>query len=210
MQPDPTLTTRPSGNSSYNGFRMVLAFSGDMPLEALATPADKVMEVASPSVSSVNVAPLTSEVGQLRSEVAQLREMIAALKIAPSNPHCWVQSRSQSTPAASPHSSSPAPLLAENPPCASLCWYHYQFGDVARKCTSPVRGRETARPGVDGNKHLRPITESPVLCYRPDEWSAPFGSSLHAGPPLQAVNNSRIATFGTTSRTLNLGLRGTF
>ena len=65
---------------------MVLASSGDMPLEALATPADKVMEVASPSVSSVNVARLTSEVGQLRSEVAQLQEMIAALKIVPSNP----------------------------------------------------------------------------------------------------------------------------
>ena len=47
---------------------MVLASSGDMSLEALATLADKVMEVASPSVSSVNVAPLTSEVGQLMSE----------------------------------------------------------------------------------------------------------------------------------------------
>ena len=35
-------------------------------------------------------------------------------------------------------------------------------------------------------------------------------SSLPAGPPLQAVNNSSIATFGTTSRTLNLGLRRTF
>ena len=34
--------------------------------------------------------------------------------------------------------------------------------------------------------------------------------SLPAGPLLQAVNNSNIATFGTTSRTLNLGLRWTF
>ena len=34
-------------------------------------------------------------------------------------------------------------------------------------------------------------------------------SSLPAGPPAQAVNNSSIATFGTTSRTLNLGLRRT-
>lgn len=116
--------------------RMVLASSGDMPLEALATLADKAMEVASPAVSSVNVAPLTSEVGQLRSEVAQLREMIAALKIAPSNPHRWARSRSQSTPTASPRSSSPAPLPAENPPSTCLCWYR-RFGDAARKCTSP-------------------------------------------------------------------------
>ena len=117
--------------------RMVLASSGDMPLEALATLADKVMEVASPSVSFVNVVPLTSEVGQLRSEVAQLWEMLAALKIAPSNPHRRAQSHSQSTLAASPRSRSPAPLPAENPPFASLCWYYRRFGDAARKCTSP-------------------------------------------------------------------------
>ena len=116
---------------------MVLASSGDMPLETLATFTDKVMEVASPSISSVNVAPLTSEVGQLRSEVAQLREMIAALKIAPSHPHRWARSRSQATSVASPHSSSLAPLPAESPTSASLCWYHRRFGDSARKCTSP-------------------------------------------------------------------------
>ena len=81
---------------------MVLASSGDMPLEALATIADKVMEVASTSISYVSVAPLTLEVGQLRSDVAQLREMIAVLKIAPSNPHRRARSRSQSTSAAPP------------------------------------------------------------------------------------------------------------
>ena len=115
---------------------MVLASSGDMPLEALATPADKVIEVVSSSVSSVNVAPLTSEVGQFGSEVAQLQEMIADLKVAPSNSHRWVRSRSQSTPAASPYSSSPAPPPMESPPSASLCWYHHQFGDATCKCTS--------------------------------------------------------------------------
>ena len=117
--------------------RMVLASSGDMPLEALATLADKVMEVASPAISFVNVAPLTSEVGQLRSEVAQLREMIAALKIAPSLPYRRARSRSQSTPIACPRSSSPAPLPAENPPSTCLCCYHRRLGDAARKCTSP-------------------------------------------------------------------------
>ena len=116
---------------------MVLASSGDMPLEALATIADKVMEVASTSISSISVAPLTLEVGQLRSEVTQLREMIAALKIAPSNPHRGARSRSQSTSSASPRSSSPAPLPEENPLSASLYWYHRRFGDAACKCTSP-------------------------------------------------------------------------
>ena len=97
--------------------RMVLASSGDMPLEALATLADKVMEVASPSVSSVSVAPLTSEVGQLRSEVAQLREMIAALKVTPSNPHRRGRSRSQSTPTASPLHMVPKKAPGDWRPC---------------------------------------------------------------------------------------------
>ena len=53
-----------------------------MPLDALAQLADKVMEVALPSVSAVNVAPLTSEDDQLRAEVGQLRDLIFALQSA--------------------------------------------------------------------------------------------------------------------------------
>lgn len=63
----------------HSHIRMVLASSGDIPLEALATHADKVMVEASPAFFFVNVAPLTSNFGQLRSEVVQLCEMIAAL-----------------------------------------------------------------------------------------------------------------------------------
>ena len=52
-----------------NHVRMVLASSGEMTLDTLAQLADKVMEVSLPSVSSVNVAPLTSEVDQLHAVV---------------------------------------------------------------------------------------------------------------------------------------------
>lgn len=52
--------------------RMVLASSGEMTLDTMAQLADKVMEVALPSSSTVNVAPLTSEVVQLRAEVERL------------------------------------------------------------------------------------------------------------------------------------------
>ena len=145
--------------------RMVLASSGDIPLEALATLADKVMEVASPSVSSVNVAPLTSEVGQLRSEVTQLREMIAALKIAPATPtagrgHAPSLPRQQApVPAVLLHPQRGTPHL---PASAGII---AGLGTPPASAPPPVRGRETARPGVDGDQHLRPITESPVLRY---------------------------------------------
>ena len=124
--------------------RMVLASSGDMPLEALASLANKMMEVASPSISSINVAPLTSEVGQLRSEVAQLREMIAALKIAPGNPHRRARSRSQSTSAASPCSSSPAPPPAKNPHLPASAGIIASLVTPPASAPPPVRGQETA------------------------------------------------------------------
>ena len=62
--------------------RMVLASSGEMTLDALAQLADKVMEVSSPSVSAVNVAPLTSEVAQLQAEVERSRDLVSALQVA--------------------------------------------------------------------------------------------------------------------------------
>ena len=72
----------------HSHIRMVLASSGDIPLEALATHADKVMAVASPAFFFVNVAPLTSKFGQLQSEVVQLCEMIAALQVSNSSHRC--------------------------------------------------------------------------------------------------------------------------
>ena len=129
-----------------NHVRMDLASAGDMPLEALATLADKVMQVASPSVYSVNVAPLTSEAGQLRSQVAQLREMIAALKVF-TNPQHRACSYSRSIPTSGSRSSSPAPTASKNTPPACLCWYYRRFGDTALKCTSPYSWMGNSQAG---------------------------------------------------------------
>ncbi len=49
---------------------MVLASAGDMSLEALAQLADKIMEVASPTLSAVHISPLASEVEQLHTVIA--------------------------------------------------------------------------------------------------------------------------------------------
>ena len=65
--------------------RMVLASAGEMSLEALAQLADKIAEVATPSISTLNLSPLTAEVEQLPSEVARLQNIqLASLHHRPS------------------------------------------------------------------------------------------------------------------------------
>ena len=78
----------------------------------------------------------------------------------------------------------------------------------------------------DGGLHLQPASHPPVLVtdrssglrflvdtgaevsVLPVSWLS--RSTSPAGPTFQAVNHSTIATFGSTSRTINLGLRQTF
>ena len=106
-----------------NQVQMVLASAGEMTLEDLAQLADKVMEVSSPSISSVSATPQTAEVEKLQEEVEQLRSVVSALQVS---------SRSRS----SSRSRATSPHLADAPG-ASLCWYHRRFGNRARKCVQP-------------------------------------------------------------------------
>ena len=123
--------------------RMVLASAGDMSLEALAQLADKIVEVATPSISTLNISPLTAEVEQLRAEVARLQDMLASIKPASPQQHSSRQ-RSRSRP--SSRSNSPKPAVTPDP-SHGLCWYHRKFGEQAHKCTSPCSwsGNATAR-----------------------------------------------------------------
>lgn len=113
--------------------RMVLA-SADPATELgkLAEMADKVMEVAAPTIAQVNVPtpkqpPPSSDIRQLRDEVAQLTTLVQSLttefrRRRPS------RSRSRAT--------SPA-LATPNTPSETLCWYHQKFGDQAQRCRPP-------------------------------------------------------------------------
>ena len=101
--------------------RMVLASTrGDTTIEELAQLADKIIEVAVPEVAAVSTAkPDTTVLEHLR-EMAGLKQQIQTLQYRP-------RSRSRR------RSMSPAPPS----PSTTICWYHQQFGDAARKCKPP-------------------------------------------------------------------------
>ena len=97
--------------------RMVLASTADsISLEELAALADKVMDVAAPSIAAVSTSQATTEVEQLRAEVTRLKEAVTSLTKG---------RRSGRSP--SPHPSTDS----------TLCWYHQRFGKDARKCRPP-------------------------------------------------------------------------
>ncbi len=113
--------------------RMVLASTPDSTsLDKLAEMADKIMEVAVPSVSAVSAstpAAPTSEIEQLRAEVTRLEKMVSKLAARP---------RSSSRPPARPSRRPPSPAPSVTPPDpTNLCWYHQRFGDRAQQCRSP-------------------------------------------------------------------------
>ena len=119
--------------------RMVLASSGDnVSLDTLAEMADKIMEVALPTVTSVTapapaVAPpppatISSEVAELQAEITELRQLLSSLQISS---HRASHSGSRPPSRTTSRASSPTP-----PQGQGLCWYHRRFGDKAQKCTS--------------------------------------------------------------------------
>ena len=107
--------------------RMVLASTDtSMSLNKLADMADKVMELATPTVSAItDTRTDTLEVKQLREEVARLADLVASLT---------TRSRRRST---SRPRRSQSPVPQNPPPEDSLCWYHAKVGEAAQKCKDP-------------------------------------------------------------------------
>ena len=99
--------------------RMVLASTADtVSIENLAELADKIVEVATPTVSTIQTSQLTSEVEQLRSEVTRLQTLVKSLS---------VKRKPSQSPTPTRHS----------PGTDTLCWYHQKFGPAAHKCRPP-------------------------------------------------------------------------
>ena len=103
---------------------MVLASTPDMEsLDNLAQLADKIMEVATPSLAIAAVSTI-SELEHLHKEVVELKSVLQAL-----------QSSKQSGTRQSPSSH-------QQP--QELCWYHNKYGDNAKKCKFPCKNSENS------------------------------------------------------------------
>ena len=105
---------------------MVLASTrGDTTIEELAQLADQIIEIAVPEVATVStVKPDNTVLEHLCEEITGLKQQIQTLQYHP---------RSCSRR----HSMSPAP-----PSPSTICRYHQQFGDTARKCKPPCNKSE--------------------------------------------------------------------
>ena len=112
--------------------RMVLASTADtMDLNTLADMADKVVEVAHPSVAAISGPPQhnPSEYEHLKAEVDRLTKRVAAEQRRRQRGRSRDrQPRSPSPQDTQQHDSSDA---------TSLCWYHSKFGGQARRCQPP-------------------------------------------------------------------------
>ena len=118
--------------------RMVLASTDQgMELHRLADMADKVMEVATPSVAAITSTPPIdvprtsdkSDLKQLTEKVSRLASLVASMTSVDQPRHNRSRSVSRFH---RPHS--PAPKESQD---NSLCFYHQKFGEDARKCRQP-------------------------------------------------------------------------
>jgi len=109
--------------------RMVLASTDTtMDLNKLADMADKVMEVATPTVAAIHTPNTSSEVTELREQVTRLAELVASLTTHHSRRRSMSRPRHRSQ---SPGTTTPPPSPD------TLCWYHRKFGENAKKCQEP-------------------------------------------------------------------------
>ncbi|XP_064458440.1 uncharacterized protein LOC135368832 [Ornithodoros turicata] len=133
--------------------QMVLATASNMTLDQLATLADAVVEVASPSpaITAVSLlppavprhnnaasqsAPITShsQVDDLCREFRSLASIIAASQAQPRHPRASRRRRPSSSPRRPSNGRSTS---RDRSPVSSICWYHRRFGADAYHCLLP-------------------------------------------------------------------------
>ena len=109
---------------------MVLASTEAKDLEALAQLADKIVEVATPTVHAVETTTdsHSQELQQLRADLSDLKRMVESIHRSSRNrsPHPGSTRNRRS------RNSTPEP-----PTEPDVCWYHRRFGEAARKCQAP-------------------------------------------------------------------------
>ena len=110
--------------------RMVLASAKEDDLDKLASLADRVAEVATPSVSVIETSQLSAEVEQLRAEITDLKSLVIKSLSSTSSLPARKHTPRRRAPSRSP---SPAPPTQST----GLCWYHARFAEKAARCNQP-------------------------------------------------------------------------
>lgn len=133
--------------------RMVLAPTANISIDALAQLADRVVEVASPTISTVASNSQKSETQNITSGIPQstpihdMREQINHLSVQMNALVAATTSRSRQA-ARSPSRRPPRSPSRTGSPPRGICWYHWKFGSKAQKCRAPCAASEncTAHP----------------------------------------------------------------
>ena len=135
-----------SGYSTENVFLVLASIPDGTSLEALAGMADKIMEVAPPSIAAITtLSPTTAasspasaaDVEQLRSDLLQLEKLIKQLS----------SHRSSSRSSHRSSRRSPTPTSPSTSDSSILCWYYHKFGDRAQNCRSPCSWSSNEQAG---------------------------------------------------------------
>ena len=98
----------------------VLAASSENDLDKMADLADKVLVAVGPQVCTVDTA---NEVSELRRELQELKQILRGRASDPGVADRGSRNRSK-TPKRTPDN-------------ADLCWFHFRFGEKAKKCREP-------------------------------------------------------------------------
>ncbi|XP_014663438.1 PREDICTED: uncharacterized protein LOC106806098 [Priapulus caudatus] len=129
--------------------RVVLAASVDaVALDALATLADRIMDVHIPQIAAAAPVPQAAPVVGVSTGNLSLEEKVNSLVAAVSQLQARLEPRSR--PAYRGRNSGRNPSQSrERKPVGDLCWYHQRFGAQAHKCIPPCKSdrAENAHPG---------------------------------------------------------------
>lgn len=105
-----------------NQIQAILSVSDDS-LEKLAAMADKIHETTGANVEALHSSKDSfSEMSELRMQIAELTKQVQRL------------SRNRERKNSSPHRK-----RSKTPKKFEQCWYHFKFGDAAKRCKSPCK-----------------------------------------------------------------------
>ncbi|KAK2577895.1 hypothetical protein KPH14_012635 [Odynerus spinipes] len=160
--------------------RAVLAISEVTDLNKLAHQADKVLELSRPA------APLLQAVDVESDTIGKLTAQITALTQQIAGMYKPYKNRGRSRNRTQDNRARSRGRSQSKDRNNNICYYHHRFGKLARKCT-------------------KPWADISVIPKR-----MVHGAVKATDFQLFAANNTVIHTYGTQTRTLNLGLRRPF